>query len=149
MSRPKRTTNRESWRYVDQRVAFQGSSLRGETYAPGGAPSAHGSWLSEYEHEQYRKHQPYITYVVWSFYTPIAYYIERPSGVDGLTGWYKVGQTFSSRTSAHQSGALRNVPGHAVVRHGTRGNWTVYCADCGTTRYFSRKPNAESVIWSH
>lgn len=146
MARPKRTTNKTAYRYVDKREPFQGSSLRGEKYArPYGAPSASGSWLSDYETEQYEKNRPNITYVVWSFYTPIAYYVGW-----GKTGqWYKVGQTFSQFTSRHRNGALRNVPGHMVALAERRGGNTVQCFDCGTTRHFTHVKDAREAYYLH
>lgn len=146
MSKPKRTANHSAWQYVDKREDFQGSSLRGETYERGNAPHITGSWMSDYEEEMYKKVRLAITYVVWSFYTPIAYYIETP---DGTGRWYKVGQTFSSYTSRHASGALRNVPGHPVELTGKRGDWTVICDTCCTERHFTEKRAAEAVIHPH
>lgn len=138
----KRTPNHSSWRFVDKREEFQGSSLRGEISREGYAPSAAGSWLNEYERGMYEKARPRITYTVWSFYTPIAYYVEG-------SGWYKVGQSFSAFTSRHRSGALRNVPGHNVAVDGTRGNWVVQCYDCDTTRHFTQKRDAEPCARLH
>lgn len=144
-TKPKTTPNYSAWRFVDKREPFQGSNLRGEAYAPGSALSSVGSWLSVYETEQYEKRREHITYVVWSFYTPIAYFMEG-----GPTpGWYKVGQRFSSYTGRHRSGALRNVPGHMVSLVARRGKNTVQCFDCGTTRNFTHKRDAEEVYWTH
>lgn len=143
MSKINRTPNYSAWRYVDKREDFIGSNTRGENYSPGCAPySSGGTWLNLHERTMYERHRANITYVVWSFYTPIAYYI------DGV-GWYKVGQVFSSFSSRHASGALRNVPGHTVTLTGKRGNWIVDCLDCETVRYFTRKCDAEQATWCH
>ncbi len=140
--KPKRTPNHSSWRYVDKREPFQGSSLRGEDYTEGLAPSFAGSWLNDHEVQMYGANQPRITYIVWSFWTPIAYYVEG-------TGWYKVGQSFSSFTSRHRSGALRNVPGHMVRLAERRGDNVVECLDCGTTRHFTHVKDAREAYWCH
>jgi len=142
MSTINRTPNHSAWRFVDKRENFNGSNLRGENYSPGCAPSSGGTWLDHHERTMYERHRVNITYVVWSFYTPIAYYVED-------FGWYKVGQVFSSYTSRHASGALRNVPGHTVTLTGKRGDWTVDCFDCGTKRHFTRKRDAEQATWCH
>lgn len=148
MTKINRTPNHSSWKFVVRREAFQGSSLRGEVYTSSGAPSAAGSWLSEYERDMYEKARPYITYVVWSFYTPIAYY---SPAIEGGQGWYKVGQTFSSYTGRHASGALRNVPGHIVILTGSRGDWTVTChePECWGERRFTIKGDAERAYYNH
>lgn len=145
--KPRRTANHSAWRYVDKREPFQGSSMYGEAYAQGSAPSSAGSWLSDYETTMYERARPQITYVVWSFYTPIAYFIEGAGGGPGK--WYKVGQTFSSFTGRHRNGALRNVVGHSPVLIGSRGDWTVDCTDCGTRRHFTQRRDAEKVYWPH
>lgn len=141
-TKPKKTPNHSAWRFVDKREEFTGSSLRGEAYRLGYAPSGHGTWMSEYEEGQYAARRPLITYIVWSFYTPIAYYVEG-------TGWYRVGQTFSSFTSRHANGALRNVPHHRTTLTGKRGDWTVTCADCGTERHFTRERATHGALRVH
>lgn len=144
MTKPKSTPNHSSWRFVDKREEFQGSSLRGETYKPGSAPhlSITATWMNDHETTQYRLNRERVTYIVWSFFTPIAYYVEG-------TGWYRVGQTFSSFTSRHVNGALRNVPHHRTTLTGTRGNWTVTCLDCKTERYFSREKETHAPLHVH
>lgn len=144
MARTRKTTNRDSWKFVDKREEFQGSSLRGETYVEGKTPSAAGSWLNAYEMEMYEKNRPRITYVVWSFYTPIAYFVEGASAE-----WYKVGQTFSSYTSRHRNGAMRNMPGHMVSLVERRGDTTVSCFDCGTVRHFTHVRDARTTYILH
>ena len=143
----KRTANHAAWKHVDKREEFQGSNLRGEAYALGSAPhlSARDSWMSDYETERYAANRARITYIVWSFYTPIAYYVG-----EGTTGqWYKVGQSFSQFTSRHRNGALRNVPGHVVVLTEKRGDSTVKCFDCGTERHFTRVADARQAYYLH
>lgn len=153
-SASKRTANYNSWQFVDKRQPFTGSSLYGETYERGSAPRngvVGGSWLNAYEREQYERNRERITYIVWSFYTPIAYYVEHtdsPSGT-GPGTWYKVGQTFSSCTSKHRNGALRNVGGHMAVLRERRGDNTVECFDCGTTRHFTYVKDAREAYYLH
>lgn len=144
MSKTPTTPNYAAWRYVDKREEFVGSSLRGESYRPGYAPhlSTNDTWMSEFETAQYGARRHEVTYIVWSFYTPIAYWSQR-------YGWYRVGQAFSSFTGRHRNGALLNVPLHRSVLTGERGDWTVTCLDCNTTRHFTRKAHAEAVLWTH
>lgn len=136
------TPNYAAHKFVDQLKPFQGSNLRGTVYRKGYAESSAGSWLNAYERERYEAARDRIEYVVWSWYTPIAYWTEEG-------GWYRVGQTFSSYTARHRYGALRNVRGHSMQMTGTRGDWTVDCLDCGTSRYFTRKRDADEVRWTH
>jgi|SRR6478735_1921394 len=147
MSKPKRTPNYNAWQFVDKREEFIGSNLRGETYEAGSAPFAIGSWLSDYEMEMYEKFRPRITYIVWSYWTPIAYYVEGSGGIEGQ--WYKVAQSFSSCTSRHRSGALRNVVGHMVVLRERRGHNAVTCFDCGSERVFTLVNEARTAMWLH
>lgn len=139
----KRTPNHSAWKFVDKREPFQGSSCYGEVYTEGGAPHmTSDSWLNDFETIQYNNHRAHTTYVVWSFWTPIAYYVEG-------FGWYRVGQTFSSFTSRHVNGALRNVPHHSPTLTGTRGNWTVKCGRCKTTRFFNREAATHGPLGLH
>lgn len=144
---PKRTANHSSWRFVDSLEEFTGSSLRGQAYSLGSAPylSGRDTWMNEFETEMYGQVRPRVVYIVWSFYTPIAYFIEGGPH----KGWYKVGQTFSQFTSRHRNGALRNVPGHPVRLTGKPGDWTVECPECGTERHFTVKRDAEAVLYPH
>lgn len=145
-TKPKRTANHSAYKYVDKREEFTGSSLRGEAYRKGFAPHMPGTWLSDFERVQYEHARDRVTYIVWSFYTPIAYYIE---GRGKRAGWCKVGQTFSAHTARHYYGALRNVPGHRTTLTGKRGDWTVTCADCGTTRHFTRERDTHGPLSIH
>lgn len=150
MARPKRTANYAAWQHVDKREDFQGSSLKGVTYKPDMAPfmSGRDSRLNEYETKQYNKVRSRVTYIVWSFYTPIAYYVESPGGqIPGQ--WYKVGQSFSQHTGRHRNGALRNVVGHMVVLKERRGDSTVECFDCGTKRGFDHVNDARTAYYLH
>lgn len=146
---PKRTPNYSAWKYVDNCEEFIGSSLRGETYTKGYAPhlSESSTWMSGFETEQYAAVRHRVTYIVWSFWTPIAYYVEGQSDRPGQ--WYRVGQTFSSFTSRHVNGALRNVPHHNTTLSGSRGNWTVTCIDCGTERHFTRERDTHGPLRLH
>lgn len=138
-----KTPNYAAWKYVDNLTEFTGSNLRGEAYRF--APSAAGSWLNDYEMERYETARPYIVYVVWSFWTPIAYFVE----INGKGQWYKVGQSFSSFTGRHRNGALRNVPGHMAVLKERRGHNTVQCFDCGTERHFTLVRDAREAYYLH
>ena len=146
-TKPKRTANHSAYAYVDKREEFTGSSLRGEAYSPGSAPylSSRDTWMNEYETEMYGKNRHRIVYIVWSFYTPIAYFTE----VNGKGQWYKVGQSFSQFTSRHRNGALRNITGHMVVLRERRGDNTVECFDCGTTRHFTHVGDARQTYYLH
>lgn len=148
MTKPKATPNYAAWKFVDKREEFQGSSMYGATYTKGNAPHmTSDSWLSDFETTQFNRNRPRITYIVWSFYTPIGYFIEG-RGKDA--GWYLVGQTFSSFTSRHRNGAFRNIrSAHKTTLTGTRGNWTVTCEQCGTTRFFNREANTHGPLRLH
>lgn len=144
MTTTKRTPNYAAWKFVDKREEFTGSSLRGEAYSLGGAPylSGRDTWMNDFETERYGINRAKVTYIVWSFYTPIAYFVEG-------AGWYKVGQSFSAFTGRHRNGALRNMPGHRVSMIGKRGDWTLTCHDCGTERHFTRRNDATQVLYLH
>lgn len=146
MTKPKRVSARDAAPLTLKREEFTASSMRGETYSVGGAPHLSGrdTWLSEFETARYMVARATVTYIVWSFYTPIAYYVEG-------SGWYKVGQTFSSFTSRHQNGALRLLPSHPVTMTGSRGDWTVTCAEpgCWGDRHFTVEQDARRVCYNH
>lgn len=156
MSKPKRTPNHSAWRFVDKREPFQGSSCYGDTYSLGSAPylSISDTWMNEHEWAMYVQNRARITYIVWSFYTPIAYYVETPAPPETPTvplpgQWYRVGQSFSGFTSRHRNGALRNITGHMVVLKERRGDNTVQCLDCGTTRHFTHVNEARTAYYLH
>ncbi len=141
---PPRTPNYSAWRFVDQMKPFLGSSMIGEVYALGGPRPFldRSAWLNDYEVEQWAKHLPRITYVVWSWDTPLAYYVAG-------FGWYRVGQSFSSFSGRHANGALRNVPHHSPTIQGKRGDWTVWCVKCDTVRSFTRRADADRALYPH
>ena len=51
--------------------------------------------LSGPDYERFREDAPHIRYVVWSYSTPIAWWVET-------RGWYIVEQKFSATTTKHQ-----------------------------------------------
>lgn len=144
MSTINKTPNYAAHKFVDKREEFEGSSCYGQAYAKGTAPYIHRTWLSAFEELHLNKMRPRVTYIVWSFYTPIAYYVDRQ-------GWYLVGQTFSSFTSRHRNGAMRNVKGHPMTLTGDKGDWTVTCLKrgCWGERHFTVRRDAEQVYYLH
>jgi hypothetical protein len=72
-------------------------------------PASYGH-LRGYDYEVWRKHRQYIRYVVWSYWTPIAWW-------SPAYGWHVVRQTFSVTTSKHQGRLyLIDGPGSEVSR---------------------------------
>ena len=82
-----------------------------ETFTTSGSFSARvlpdgglGAWdsgrLSGADLDKFRKDCNNIEYVVWSYATPIAWYVAPSATIKG--GWYKVAQKFSVTTSKHQ-----------------------------------------------
>jgi hypothetical protein len=147
--KPKRVSAHDSAPLVIKREEFIASSMRGEQYTIGGAPhlSDRDTWMNEWETRAYALRRASVTYIVWSFYTPIAYYHEATDPAPA--GWYKVGQTFSPFTSRHQSRGLRLVPGHPVTMTGEKGDWTATCSHCGGERHFTRRQDADRVYYNH
>lgn len=145
--RAKRTTNHDSHTFVTKREEFNGSNLYGQTYQQGTAPhlSVNATWMDQFETDMYARFRDRVTYIVWSFYTPIAYYVEG-------SGWYKVALTFSSFTARHRNGALSGISGHGVAMYGKRGDWTIECLRPGCwpePRHFTREADASRVLWLH
>lgn len=97
--------------------ALQGDAIRPESCAPYLDPP--GKWvrhrLSEVEWALYDTCRSAITYIVWSFSTPIAYYVEANPVTAAhvskdLTGWHRVDQTFSPTTTKHQANLYLAIP---------------------------------------
>jgi hypothetical protein len=66
-------------------------------------PASYGH-LRGYDYEVWRKHRQYIRYVVWSYWTPIAWW-------SPAYGWHVVRQTFSMTTSSRHQSKLYLIPG--------------------------------------
>jgi hypothetical protein len=66
--------------------------------------------LSGEDEEQFREDATYVRYVVYSYYTPIAWWAGTRADFENMKpGWYIVKQRFSRTTSAHQ-GKLYLIP---------------------------------------
>lgn len=95
--------------------------------------------------DQFRKDCTSITYVVYSYATPIAWYCER--------GWYTVPDRFSQITSSKHQSRLYLIPNanHNVSLVGKRGDWQVHCGTCRVTfeTHYLHKPDAVHAAHSH
>lgn len=80
---------------VPQQRKFSQASMRG-TVHPTGAWGVHSGRLSGDDLDQFNSDQEHVSYIVWSYATPIAWYRES-------RGWHVVEEKFSPTTSRHQS----------------------------------------------
>lgn len=82
---------------IRDRVSFTTSgALRGEAIAPPGLHSWDSGYLSGADLDRFRDDKHLITYVVFSYRTPIAWYM------GSMGEWHIVQQKFSPTTSRHQ-----------------------------------------------
>ena len=86
----KQMNQRDAVHYIATRQEFRASALEGRVY---GLDSGR---LNSAEIERYNQDLNSITYWVYSYSTPIAWFTEG-------NGWYVVEQKFSVTTSKHQN----------------------------------------------
>jgi hypothetical protein len=91
----KQLNQRDAIYYIETRQEFRASALEGRVYGVGNGR------LDEQETARYNQDLNSVTYWVYSYSTPIAWY--TPSG------WYVVEQKFSVTTSKHQNYVRRAI----------------------------------------
>jgi len=79
---------------VFKRRSFTHASVRGQEYADGAYVDA--GKLAFDDLDQFKEDQPFVSYVVFSYQTPIAWYRDD-------RGWHFVEQKFSQTTTRHQN----------------------------------------------
>jgi hypothetical protein len=92
----KQLNQRDAIHYIATRQEFRASALEGRVYGVGNGR------LDPEEIEKYNRDLNSVTYWVYSYSTPIAWYTEG-------NGWYVVEQKFSVTTSKHQNYVRRAI----------------------------------------
>ena len=92
----KQMNQRDAIHYIATRQEFRASALEGRVYG------VSNGRLDNEETARYNQDLNAVTYWVYSYSTPIAWYTEA-------NGWYLVEQKFSSTTSKHQTYVRRAI----------------------------------------
>lgn len=89
--------------FIAARKPFQNHS--GSLQGTDAVWNANADRLSSLETAAFYNDRPYITYAVFSYFTPIAWYVSKPKvcGCCQDERWHIVNQKFSVTTSKHQS----------------------------------------------
>lgn len=106
MTSNKKVTAHDAPPLIRDMIPFQthGSFYAEET--PNGV-SSYG-YLRGYDYEVWSKHRQYIRYVVYSYWTPIAWW-------SPAFGWHRVRQTFSATTSSRHQSKLYLISGPGMT----------------------------------
>ena len=98
----KQMNQRDAIHYIATRQEFRASALEGRAYG------LDNGRLDPEETERYNRDLNSVTYWVYSYSTPIAWYTEG-------NGWYVVEQKFSVTTSKHQNYVRRAIAESEVL----------------------------------
>jgi surface antigen len=97
----KQMNQRDAIHYIATQQEFKASALSGVNANTNGLQGAYGR-LDPEEFARFKEVESQVSYVVYSYGTPIAWYTEG-------NGWYVVEQKFSVTTSKHQNYVRRAI----------------------------------------